>query len=291
MQEVDRTNLVSEASSLDDAEEDDTAVASPSGKKSATGASTPASRISPMGGLITKENRAEGSVKWKVYGMYLRAAGIETWIGILATLLAARALEVGQQWLLKAWGESYNRVATSSLSIHDLLPPASENVNPWLGVYLAVAFLNAFVVLVRLAFSYHGSFKAARSLLYACLSRVTNAPSRWLDQNPTGRLLNRFTADISAVDSTVNNSITDVLSQGIGFIVSADCAVCEMRFADIFWPFNRPASLRSSMSFHASSSSHFSPSCCIQSWARRTCGAREICGDCESAVRPNWPCR
>lgn len=146
--------------------------------------------------------------------MYLQAAGPETWIGILTMLIAARGMTVLQTWFLKAWGESYEGHGTK------LLPPASENINAWLAVYVGFTAVTSLIYLAKLGFSYHGSFKAARKLLYACLLRVTGAPSRWLDENPTGRLLNRFTADIGSVDSTMNNSVSDVANDLIGTIVS-----------------------------------------------------------------------
>lgn len=149
-----------------------------------------------------------------VYKMYLQAAGPETWIGILSMLMAARGMTVLQTWFLKAWGESYEGHGTK------LLPPASENINAWLAVYVGFTAVTSLIYLAKLGFSYHGSFKAARKLLYACLLRVTSAPSRWLDENPTGRLLNRFTADIGSVDSTMNNSVSDVANDLIGTIVS-----------------------------------------------------------------------
>jgi hypothetical protein len=131
--------------------------------------------------IITKENRETGSVKWTVYRLYLRAAGIETWIGILSMLLAVRLFTVVQQFYLKWWGESYTRRQQSTTS---LLPPASENVNPWLWIYFGLGFVYATLILLRLAFSYHGSFKAARKLLYDCLIRVTHAPSRESGRQP-----------------------------------------------------------------------------------------------------------
>lgn len=155
--------------------------------KTMTAVATPA-----FAGLITKEFRAEGSVKRAVYAMYLRAAGIETWIGIICMLLLNRFLVVLQQRFVQRWSESYEE------SQVPWLPPASVNVNAWLLGYLMFAIALVLSQLFRLAFAYHGSFKAARTLLYACLLRVVHAPSRWLDQNPTGRLLNRFTADIGA---------------------------------------------------------------------------------------------
>lgn len=146
--------------------------------------------------------------------MYLHAAGLETWAGILTMLVAARGMSVVQTWFIKVWGESYRGGGVK------WLPPASEDINPWLGVYVSLSLVTAAIYLARLGFSYHGSFKAARKLLYACLLRVTSAPSRWLDENPTGRLLNRFTADIGSVDSTMNNSVTDVCNDLIGTVVS-----------------------------------------------------------------------
>jgi hypothetical protein len=193
---------------------------------------TPGTFTPVNGGLITKENREsvckrqsprhappdifhpQGSVKSIVYKLYMKAAGYETWVGIISMLIAARGMGIFQSYFIKAWGSSYYAKSWK------FLPPASENVNPWLLTYVAIAAVTACIYLARLGFSYHGSFKAARALLYACLIRVTNAPSRWLDENPTGRLLNRFTADIGSIDSTITNSVTSVLMDLIGLIVS-----------------------------------------------------------------------
>ena len=163
----------SQASTSTSSSEDDDATRVGTGNNSKA---TPLPASTPVHAtIITKENRETGSVKWKVYRLYLQAAGIETWIGILSMLLAVRLFTVLQQFYLKSWGESYNYRRED---IGGLLPPASENVNPWLWIYFGLGFLYASLILTRLAFSYHGSFKAARKLLYDCLIRVTHAPSR-----------------------------------------------------------------------------------------------------------------
>lgn len=157
--------------STSDSEDEDTRVGTESDSKP-----TPMPPATPVNaGIITKENRETGSVKWTVYRLYLRAAGIETWIGILSMLLAIRFFTVLQTWYLRAWGESYSFVPAGPTGI---LPPASQNVNPWLLIYFGLGFFYAALIMARLAFSYHGSFKAARTLLYDCLLRVTHAPSR-----------------------------------------------------------------------------------------------------------------
>lgn len=162
----------------------------------------------------------QGAVRWTVYKTYLHAAGIETWLGIFFILLAGRAMRIVQTWFLKQWAESYEEKTSS------LLPPASETVNAWLGVYLFFTFIMAALWLSRFGLSYHGSFKASRALLYACLLRVTNAPSRWLDENPTGRLLNRFTADIGSIDNTMHTTVGNFCDDVIGTLVRAITVYC-----------------------------------------------------------------
>jgi ABC-type multidrug transport system fused ATPase/permease subunit len=155
--------------------------------------------------------------------MYLRAAGTETWVGMFCILLAARAMRILQTWFLKHWAESYEDKTSS------FLPPASENVNAWLGVYVCLTLMTAALWLSRFGLSYHGSFKASRALLYACLLRVTNAPSRWLDENPTGRLLNRFTADIGSIDNTMQQTITNFCDDIFGTIVCVSVMHCILK--------------------------------------------------------------
>lgn len=196
--------------------------------------------VAPKGSgkLVDEELRAEGRVKGKVYGLYLRAAGIETWVAIVLLIFAGRFFRLGDRWWFKIWGESYHSSHSTGFGALFLparqqmtlsgfedgtvdllslpsLPSASDNVNPYLAIYglicesgaealiarlltaspTHVGLGNLFITVLGILAGYHGSFKAARILFIRTLTRVAHAPFRYFDTTPTGRILNRFSAD------------------------------------------------------------------------------------------------
>ncbi|KAL8286389.1 hypothetical protein RQP46_004406 [Phenoliferia psychrophenolica] len=149
--------------------------------------------------LISDETRAEGNVKWRVYNTYLGEVGYLLWATIVLLIGAARL------WL-KKWGESYsdslqNLFASTFLlsstshssHIHHMaegaaptllsqpwkLPPANENVDPYLWGYFFIGVASTVLSLLSSAFSTWGTIRAARSIFRKTLSRVVRAPSRW----------------------------------------------------------------------------------------------------------------
>lgn len=66
-----------------------------------------------------------------------------------------------------------------------------------------------------------GSIKASKKLFHEFARAVFYAPTSWLDRTPTGRILNRFTSDFDAIDSS--------LADGLGFFLT----MCFQLFAII----------------------------------------------------------
>lgn len=105
-------------------------------------------------------------------------------------------------------------------SIIDNLPSPSNDVKPWLGIYLLIAMLNAIVVLVYIGLGYYASLQASRSLFTGMLMRLVRAPCRFFDITPMGRILNRFTSDINTVDDALQQSARSALSGTLTFLAS-----------------------------------------------------------------------
>ena len=91
---------------------------------------------------------------------------------------------------------------------------------PWLLIYLAITLAGALAVLLYIIIGYWAGLRASRLLFVAMLDRVVRAPTRIFDKTPVGRILNRFVADIGAVDNALNSSARNALSGTLAFIIS-----------------------------------------------------------------------
>ncbi len=82
----------------------------------------------------------------------------------------------------------------------------------YVGVYLGLSVLICFLFAVKFFSVLAGSIKASRILFEDFSNAVFHAPLRWLDTTPTGRILNRFTADFNVIDES--------MADGMGFFLN-----------------------------------------------------------------------
>ncbi|PQE04986.1 ABC bile acid transporter protein [Rutstroemia sp. NJR-2017a BBW] len=200
--------------------------------------------------LVEDEKRETGSVKASVYTAYLKATGgIPFWAMVVLFYLFAEGLIVGRSWWIKIWTSSYEHTEKSpdhfnsthlahlhAYTIQQQLRPSvimSKFENPFsknhtLGYYLLgyviISTFSVFVATARFYLIYRGSLSASRSVFKKMTDMVLRTPLRWLDTVPTGRILNRFTADFSAMDSQLSSNFAQTASaflEIIGIMVSA----------------------------------------------------------------------
>lgn len=91
---------------------------------------------------------------------------------------------------------------------------------PWLYIYLGISLAGAFATLAYIVVGYVAGLTASRTLFVALLDRVVRAPTRFFDKTPTGRILNRFVADIAALDNALNSSARSAVSGALAFLIS-----------------------------------------------------------------------
>ena len=89
---------------------------------------------------------------------------------------------------------------TSSFTAQDVL---DDKTSYFLSVYIALSFATIAVGCIKYLITYLASLRASRILFSKLSYNVLRAPLRWLDTTPTGRILNRFTADFNTIDSQI----------------------------------------------------------------------------------------
>ncbi|CZT08517.1 probable multidrug resistance-associated protein 1 [Rhynchosporium graminicola] len=79
--------------------------------------------------------------------------------------------------------------------------------------YILISVITTVFSIIRIYIVYRGSLAASRTVFRDMTYKVLRTPLRWLDTVPTGRILNRFTADFSALDSQLSSNLSSVGSQ------------------------------------------------------------------------------
>jgi ABC-type multidrug transport system fused ATPase/permease subunit len=153
-----------------------------------------------------------------VYWRYIKAGTLSWWFVVIIVMILFRVLDTGQTWFIKAWGESYNPKV--SRTIFDFLPPASENVIPWLQTFFvfvaATSILFWWVYLIMFGVGY----QAAKVVFQEAIGRVAHATFRYYDVTPVGRLMNRLTSDMNTVDGGLSQMFTVFVWQAIGWLTA-----------------------------------------------------------------------
>ncbi|KND00120.1 uncharacterized protein SPPG_04462 [Spizellomyces punctatus DAOM BR117] len=137
------------------------------------------------GGLIVAEDRVIGAIRWKTYKAYIVAAGGGWWAGATIAMLALLQLSsIMTNYWLTWWAERKF---------------AWESDGYLLGYGLLGAALAIMTVSVN-AILFYGNYKVAKKIHRAAFKRLLQAPMGFFDSQPVGRILNRFSKDVDAID-------------------------------------------------------------------------------------------
>jgi hypothetical protein len=217
---------------------------------STTAAPVPSSGTSKGGGpatalvgekLIQLEDRDIGAVPVGVYGRYLSATGACTLPVILVSLVLSTVAGLLTDLWLSAWSSGaclVRRVRFLAVIVHAFLlslpscvppPPPSRTphttiappdrggyaLNTYILVYGVLTAAASLLALCNALSWAAGGVNAGRVLHSAMLRRVLRAPMSFFDTTPAGRIINRFTSDVSTVDATLPSSFSGFLTMSL----------------------------------------------------------------------------
>ncbi|OQR76213.1 ATP-binding cassette sub-family C member 9-like [Tropilaelaps mercedesae] len=148
-----------------------------------------------LGRLVENEDRCEGCISSRVYISYARACGL---IAVALSVLFFAAMQASKMlsdFCLSTWSH-FNRETPVGYSA---LKMEQEN---WyfLFRYAGISLANVVFAFVANLFAQLTTVAATKPLHDRMLESVVACPQSFFDQNPVGRVLNRFAGDLNVVD-------------------------------------------------------------------------------------------
>ncbi|CAM1323224.1 Sur (predicted) [Pycnogonum litorale] len=167
------------------------------------------------GQLMTEEERQRGQISKRIYLTYMKACGYVVSSFLLFIMTVTQGVKVYTDFWLSEW---------SSKSINDSVVEESVNSSNrmrnltylnasayededddsmlyyYLYGYTALSIASLIMYFITNLTWVYGSLQATRKLHSRMLFNLIHCPMRFFDTTPLGRIVNRFSSDISVVD-------------------------------------------------------------------------------------------
>ncbi|KAI8894564.1 P-loop containing nucleoside triphosphate hydrolase protein [Globomyces pollinis-pini] len=168
----------------------------------------PDKKEKPIAVKSNEEKMEVGSVDWRVYLLYVKSCGINSFILYLMFLMIENGLNVSATYWLGTWGAASGE--------------GKDNVSFYLGIYSAILMAIFIVVSSRIFFfNMVITINAARSTFKGIIERIFRLPMSFFDTTPSGRVLNRLGSDQKSVDSTIPSNVSGMLNCIVSLMVIA----------------------------------------------------------------------
>ncbi len=148
---------------------------------------------------IASEMKASGSANRLMFFKYMLYFGGPAYaIFALFTTLLVNLVLTGTTFWLSLWVNAYEREDAVDVAFY-------------LGIYVAFTFGTIVIDAVSFLTYSNGAWIAAKRLHEKCLRSVMNVSLAWWKNVPVGRVVNRFSRDMSSIDSQLSRTLAATL--------------------------------------------------------------------------------
>lgn len=151
----------------------------------------------PEGKLIKEEEREKGKISKHVYIMYMKACTYPLSLLVVVFIICTQAMKMGTDFWLSKWSES--SVVDDEL-LFDINDTEDNQVHYYITIYAIMSITSIVLAFVTNVSAQLTSLKAVKVLHNKVLFNVVQCPLKFFDSTPVGRIINRFSSDMSTVD-------------------------------------------------------------------------------------------
>ncbi|XP_076648686.1 putative multidrug resistance-associated protein lethal(2)03659 isoform X2 [Halictus rubicundus] len=167
-----------------------------------------------------EETRSKGKVSGEVYSGYLKAGG--NWCIVLIVFLLCVLSQLaasGGDYFISQWVNMEEKFVTDydngTLEVH-WDSPITRDICIYL--YSALTVLTIGVTLVRSFIFFSTCMKASIKLHDRMFRSISRATMRFFNTNTSGRVLNRFSKDMGAIDELLPSAMIDCIQIGLSLL-------------------------------------------------------------------------
>uniref|UniRef100_A0A2C9M1R7 ABC transmembrane type-1 domain-containing protein n=1 Tax=Biomphalaria glabrata TaxID=6526 RepID=A0A2C9M1R7_BIOGL len=176
--------------------------------------------------IIHDEQAETGKVKWSLYWMLVQGLGWKQSVIILVFLLAYHAMfNVGNIWLAN-WND--DMLLNNFTSLPGNTTERHQRNSYYLSVYTVFGILQTLCAFVYMFLLQFRQISASRKFHTQLLHSIMNAPVRFFDSTPIGRILNRFGEDIVSVDYDIYSKANYTLNNALRCLATLIFISCIM---------------------------------------------------------------
>ncbi|XP_067013510.2 ATP-binding cassette sub-family C member Sur, partial [Anabrus simplex] len=161
--------------------------------------------VDAAGGRLTSdEEREYGKIPKKIYLEYLQACGLAAGGSYLLLAISWQGLRVYTDYWLNEWTAGSNSTAHGQvMERHKMLE--------YFTIYAILSVISIVLSLSSNGIGQYAGARARRMLHNKMLQNILRCPVRFFECTPIGRIINRFSTDMSVIDKKIATSIQRLL--------------------------------------------------------------------------------
>lgn len=167
------------------------------------------------GRLTGAEDKATNAITWDVYKKYLNLGTGFMGIAGVPTFVLSCAVATFCQLFTSTWLSFWQEKKFKWMS-----------EKTYVGIYVMLSFATVFTTALEFSLLGYMNNNSARYLNVGAVNKILHAPMSFMDTNPMGRILNRFTKDTDALDNELSEQLRLFLfpmAMIIGIIILCIC--------------------------------------------------------------------
>lgn len=163
--------------------------------------------------LVTKETGEKGAVAYKIVREYMSAMGRHRVPFSFVFAIAAYAFMGASDLYLANWVSQASTITDRNEHLHHA------------AIYITLGICNVIGIEILSLHNTGSSVAASQNVHGSCIDRILHAPITWYEKTPSGRIVSRFSGDLSMIDRQLAFIFDDVF-QFTFLLLSLAIVVC-----------------------------------------------------------------